>query len=78
MEYGETPRYQQLAGILREQIEAGELRPGMPIPSKMVLKQTYSVAGSTIDKAVRVLKDEGKVVTVPGLGIFVRERKDWH
>jgi GntR family transcriptional regulator len=77
LEYGETPRYLQLAEIIRAQIEAGELPPHTPIPSKRVLRQTYGVAGSTTDRAVEVLKGLGMVVTVPGLGLFVTERKHW-
>lgn len=77
IEYGPTPRYLQLARILIEQIRSGELAPGTPIPSKRVIRQAYSVAGSTTDRAVDVLKDLGMVVTVPGLGLYVTEREHW-
>ena len=77
IEYSPTPRYQQLAQILIEQIRSGELAIGTPIPSKKVLKQAYSVAGSTCDRAVDVLKEAGMVVTVPGLGLYITERKHW-
>lgn len=77
MDFSDVPRYLQLAAILREQIEAGEIPEHHPIPSKLVLKQAYSVSGSTIDRAVKVLRAEGKLVTIPGLGLYVRERKDW-
>ena len=78
IEISDVPRYQQLAAILREQIQAGELSPHKPIPSKIVLKQTYNVSGSTVDRAVNLLRDEGRLVTVPGLGLYVTERKHWH
>lgn len=77
IEYGPTPRYLQLAAILKEQILAGELAPGTPIPSKRVIRQAYGVAGSTCDRAVDVLKEAGMVVTVPGLGLYITERKHW-
>lgn len=77
IEPGDVPRYQQLASILREQIARGELLPHTPIPSKKQLRQAYGIAGQTVDKAIQILKDEGMVHTVPGLGIFVRPRKDW-
>ena len=77
LDFNNVPRYQQLARILIEQIQSGELQPGMPIPSKRVIKQAYSVAGSTTDRAVDVLKDLGMVVFVPGLGLYVTERKHW-
>lgn len=78
IEFHEVPRYQQLARILREQIEAGDYPPHTPIPSKKMIKETYQVSGSTVDRAVDVLKAAGMVVTVPGLGLYVRERKDWY
>jgi DNA-binding GntR family transcriptional regulator len=34
------------------------------------------VAGATVDKAVRQLKDEGLVHTVMGMGIYVAGRPD--
>ncbi|MCW2899559.1 MAG: GntR family transcriptional regulator [Streptosporangiaceae bacterium] len=70
IEFGETPRYLQLAAILREQILSGEIGPKQPIPSKRMLRTQYSVAAGTVDKAVEVLRQEGLVMTVPGLGIF--------
>jgi DNA-binding GntR family transcriptional regulator len=70
IEYGETPRYLQLAAILREQILSGEIGPNQAIPSKRMLRSQYGIAAGTIDKAVEVLRQEGLVMTVPGLGIF--------
>ena len=74
--YGDVPRYVQLAAILREQIASGELQPHAPIPSKRLLKQRYGLAANTIDKAVDVLRSEGLVKTVIGLGIFVVAPED--
>jgi GntR family transcriptional regulator len=69
---GAVPVYQQLAAILRAQIESGELRSGRPIPSERTLTQRYDVAVGTVKKAVEVLRAEGLVHTVIGRGIFVR------
>ena len=69
---GAVPVYQQLAAILRDQIESGELRSGRPIPSERTLTQRYGVAVGTVKKAVEVLRTEGLVHTVIGRGIFVR------
>ena len=71
---GEIPVYLQLAEIIRAQIESGELRPRRPIPSKRYLVERYEVARSTVDKTVAVLKSEGLIITVPGKGLFVRDR----
>jgi GntR family transcriptional regulator len=69
---GAVPVYQQLAAILRAQIESGELRSGRPIPSERTLTQRYGVAVGTVKKALEVLRADGRVHTVIGRGIFVR------
>ena len=68
------PVYQQIAAILRAQIEAGELVPDRPIPSEAVLMQRYGVARETARKAVRVLVGEGLVYVVQGRGAYVVKR----
>ena len=69
-----VPRYRQIAGILRERIEAGELEPDRPIPSEAAIQQEFGVARETARKAVGLLREQGYVVTVPGLGTYVRRR----
>ena len=69
-----VPRYRQIAGILRERIESGDLEPDRPIPSEAQIQQEFGVARETARKAVALLRDEGWVVTVPGLGTYVRKR----
>lgn len=68
------PVYQQLAAIIRAQIESGEISPGRAVPSERALAQTYGVAPGTIKKALGLLRDEGLVETVIGRGVFVRQR----
>jgi GntR family transcriptional regulator len=68
------PVYQQIAAILRAQIEADELVPNRPIPSEATLMQRYGVARETARKAVRVLVAEGLVYVVQGRGTYVTER----
>ena len=53
------PRYRQIAGILRERIESGELEPDRPIPSETQIQQEFGVARETARKAVALLRDEG-------------------
>jgi GntR family transcriptional regulator len=69
-----VPRYKQIAAILRGRIEAGELETDRPIPSEAQIQQEFGVARETARKAVALLWDEGWVVTVPGLGTYVRKR----
>ena len=73
---GPQPVYQQIAAILRAQIEAGELVPDRPIPSESTLMQRYGVARETARKAVRVLAGEGLVYVVQGRGAYVTRRPD--
>jgi len=69
-----VPRYQQIAAILRARIEAGKLAPGQRIPSEPTLMQEFGVARNTARHAIGLLRDEELVVTVPGVGTFVRSR----
>jgi len=67
-----TPPYQQLAPILRQRIEAGEITARLP--GEKALQQEFGMALATVRKAVKVLRDEGLVRTVPGWGTYVAER----
>jgi GntR family transcriptional regulator len=69
-----VPLYEQLAAILRGKIETGEIRPGYAIPSGKTLVQEYGVARGTVDKAIGVLREEGRVYTLRGRGVYVRDR----
>ncbi|HEV2450317.1 MAG TPA: winged helix-turn-helix domain-containing protein [Streptosporangiaceae bacterium] len=63
--------YRQVAAILRERIESGDLPPGRRLPSIAALVQEYGIARTTAAKALRVLVDEGMAEVSPGLGTFV-------
>lgn len=71
-QYDPTPLYQQIAAIIRADIQAGTLAPGDPLPSELAIQQEYGVARGTARAVVRLLRDEGLVVTLPGRGTFVR------
>lgn len=45
--------------------------PGLKLPTRRELAEQYGVADMTIGRALEVLKDEGVIETVPGLGVFV-------
>ncbi|MGW2260259.1 GntR family transcriptional regulator [Streptomyces sp. NPDC001780] len=68
---GPVPPYRQIADRLRARIADGSIPIGRRIPSLVELEQEYGVARDTLRKAVKVLKDEGLVETVSGMGIFV-------
>lgn len=67
---GDVPAYQQLAAILRRQILSGEIPVGTAIPSKRVLSQRHNLAPNTVEHAIQVLKAEGLLKTVTGLGLY--------
>lgn len=71
---GPVPPSQQIAAIIRGQIESGQLQPDDKIPSYVDLAATYGVSAETAAKAVRRLRDEGLVVIVPSYGAFVGRR----
>jgi GntR family transcriptional regulator len=68
-----VPPYRQVANALRGRIADGTIPPGRRIPSLVELEAEFSVARDTLRKAVQVLKDEGLVETVPGMGVYVIE-----
>lgn len=68
--------YQDLADMLREQIQSEQLRPGQRLPSETVLAQTYGVATKTARAALRQLRDEGLAESVRGYGVVVREHPE--
>jgi DNA-binding GntR family transcriptional regulator len=63
------PPYVQLAAILRARIESGEITSRMP--GERALQHEFGLAPVTIRKAVRLLRDEGLVRTVSGMGTYV-------
>lgn len=73
-----VPRYRQIATIIRRRIESGELQPDRPIPSEAQIMEEFGVARATARHAAELLRDEGLVVKVPGLGTFVRKPEEWH
>ena len=70
-----TPVYIQLANLLRRGIQDGTYPPDRALPSIRTLQQTHGVADGTVQKALRILKDEGLVHTVQGRGVFVSSRR---
>jgi DNA-binding GntR family transcriptional regulator len=67
----DEPVYQQVAGILRRQIESGTIEARRPVPSIRTLCETYGIARATASKSLRVLAEEGLIRRVPGRGWFV-------
>jgi len=70
------PPYLQVASSLRAGILTRQFTPGEKLPSGTALATHYGVARMTVQQAVRLLRDEGLVVSRAGSGVFVRERTE--
>jgi GntR family transcriptional regulator len=66
------PTYVQLAGLIRAAIERGNLAPGALLPSEASLVQEHGVSRETARRAIALLRNEGRIVTRPGRGSYVR------
>jgi GntR family transcriptional regulator len=64
--------YLQLARQLRAAVEHGDVAGRFP--SLMDLTEATGLAPNTVRRAIRVLADEGLVVTEPGRGTFVAQQ----
>lgn len=65
------PAYYRLAEDLKNQIEAGELKPGDMIPSEAQLAKQYGVSRMTVRQGVALLTQGGFIETVQGKGSFI-------
>ncbi|OZM72661.1 GntR family transcriptional regulator [Amycolatopsis antarctica] len=68
------PPYQQVANALRAAILTKKFLPGDKLPSGPELSDRFGVARMTVQQAIRLLRDEGLVVSRQGSGVYVRER----
>ncbi len=75
-QFGHDPLYMQLAAVLRARIESGEIGHLKPLPSEDRLKDEFGISRDTVRRAVEVLRNEGRVFTVPHRGTFVGPRPE--
>jgi GntR family transcriptional regulator len=66
-----TPLSVQVAADVEAEIDAGRLAPDTRLPSEVELSQQYGVARVTVRRAMELLRERGKVVTVQGRGTYV-------
>ena len=66
------PLHQQVADLLRQQIEAGLFGPGDPLPSEHDLMQQFRVSRGTIRQARAALRADGSIGGSQGRKLFVR------
>jgi DNA-binding transcriptional regulator YhcF (GntR family) len=70
------PPYLQVAAALRAGILTRKFSTGEKLPSGQALAEHFGVARMTVQQAVRILRDEGLVVSRAGSGVYVRERTE--
>jgi GntR family transcriptional regulator len=66
--------YRQIADHLRAAIARDRLREGQQLPSEARLMEHYGVARMTVRNALRLLQDEGLIVSEHGRGVYVRAK----
>lgn len=69
-----TPVSAQVAADIEGEIDSGRLAPDTRLPSEAELAGQYGVARVTVRRAIEMLRERGKVVTVHGRGSFVTPR----
>ncbi|MBB6174328.1 DNA-binding GntR family transcriptional regulator [Nocardiopsis mwathae] len=69
------PKWEQIADVLRARIASGTYPP-QHLVSEVRLEQEFGVARMTARKAVRALREEGLLITRPGMGSFVSRRHE--
>jgi DNA-binding GntR family transcriptional regulator len=67
---GRSP-YLVVADAIRDAINAGEWTSGQRLPSRIKLTKHFGVSPMTVQNALRVLRDEGLIVSRQGSGVFV-------
>lgn len=72
-----VPLYRQVAEIIRARILAGDLAPGLPIPSESAMVGEFGVARETARRAVAYLRELGYVRTLPQRGTIVLQPGNW-
>ena len=66
-----SPIYQQIIRYLEQGIAAGTIRDGDGLPSRRVLSAQLGVNPNTVQKACRMLEEEGILVSHAGSKSFV-------
>ena len=63
--------YEQIEQQLKEEIIAGRLKEGEPLPSIRSLARDLKISVITTKRAYEELEKEGMIYSVPGKGFFV-------
>lgn len=69
------PIFKQIVDSVRVLIASGELTPGSKLPSVRALAMEQTISVNTVAKAYNILTAQGLLVSKPGLGLFVEQRR---
>jgi GntR family transcriptional regulator len=61
---------EQVAADIEADIDSGKVAPDTRLPAELELAEQYGVSRVTVRRAIAVLRDRGKVVTVHGRGTY--------
>lgn len=64
--------WQRVADDIARRIDSGDLPPGSMLRGERSLAEEYGVSVDTIRRATKHLREEGRVVTLPHKGTYVR------
>jgi GntR family histidine utilization transcriptional repressor len=67
--------YQQVKDFILRKIQEGAWKPGDRVPSEHELVAEFGFARMTVNRALRELAEQGRVVRVAGVGTFVAPEK---
>ncbi|MFJ1927102.1 GntR family transcriptional regulator [Streptomyces sp. NPDC088131] len=67
--------HERIAADLRDEIMSGDLAPGASLPSTVHLKERFGASNATVQKALRLLKEEQLVIGRAGAAVTVREHR---
>ena len=67
--------FQQVKDFISRKIQDGTLRAGDRLPSEHELVAQFGMSRMTVNRALRVLVEQGRIVRVAGVGSFVAEHK---
>jgi len=70
-EWDSAQVYLQVAAIIRDRIARNEYRPGQRLPGERAMEQEFGVSQGSVRRALKILREEGAIVTYHGRGTFV-------
>lgn len=71
----QRPLHERVAADIRAEIMSGDWEPSEPLPSTEQLKVRFEASNATVQKALRLLKDEGLAVGRAGASVSARAHR---